>query len=280
MNSQKLFVKNVPELECLSETPKVFWYASAGRDFRGPVFFTNHHIHRMSSPGFKKPELFIFTSIGPEIHELKNDIRNYARVVYNDNITKVKVRKYKELDILPHFRFKIDYNHVSDIMVERYPPGRKGIYFELEIIGNDYNEIQKVLYFEKENIDTFKKLVLQHRLFDVQYLCATREGCGFGGCCKSIVDYIYKDHAPYFFSHKGFKPEFNILFNDFSRTLFKQEMDRVDTASYYENFFHYIPEKGRYFQNQTIFRLFYRGDPLKNHKIEVTKLIFNPKSYI
>ena len=261
MNSQKLFIEKVPELECLSETPKVFWYASAGRDFRGPVYFTDVHIRMMGNTGFKKPELFVFTSIGPEIHELKKDIRRNVRYVYNDGQTKIKVRKYKKLDILPYYCFEIDYNHIQDFIVEEYPPGQKAMYFELEIIGDNYNEIQKVLYFEKENIDTFKELVLQHRFFDVQYLCALREGCGAGGCCKSIIDYIYKDHAPHFFSHEGFKPEFNILFNDFTMDLFKEQVDEGDEVTYYENFYYYIDELNSSRQMETIFRLFYNDDP-------------------
>lgn len=279
MNSKRLFYRSVPELECLSEKPKVFWYASAGKDFRGPVFFTGSHIRCIGNSGFVKPELFVFTSIGPEIYELKEDIKNHIRYVFDDNQTKIRVKNFKELEILPHFNFKIDYNRIADFMVEKYQPNRKAMYFELEIIGEHYNEIQKVLYFEKENIDTFEKLVLRHRLFDVQYLCATREGCGFGGCRKSIIDYIYKDHAPDFFSHRGFRPEFTILFNDFTKSLFKEEVNKVDTLTYFENFYHYIHEEGSYFQRQTIFRLFYKDDPHKEQKIKLTHSIFNPKPY-
>lgn len=44
MKSGRIFKQRVEELERLSDNPTIFWYVSAGDDFRGPNFLTDFHI--------------------------------------------------------------------------------------------------------------------------------------------------------------------------------------------------------------------------------------------
>lgn len=231
MDTQRIFVEKVEELEVLSERPKVFWYVSAENDYKGPMFLTQHHIQQLKKHyGLElvKPELFVYNCIGYGGVELKNKLSQGSGVLlYRDESVEVKGSNYKIIEMRELIRpkpkddFLIEIEHSSSRyfnpdhiytpMFDLIDRGLGVFYFEMEINGKDYSEKQKVLYFEYEDIDLFHKVIL-HRFFDVVYLCATREGIGcYGGRGKSIVDYIYNDGNPNFYIEKGFKPEFTIL---------------------------------------------------------------------
>ena len=262
MESTRLFTQKVPGLEDLPEKPLVFWYVSAGKDFRGPVFLTQQHINKLSKyngKDFSKPDLFVYNCLGPEVGELKRLIEN-DQVLWEDQSTSVKATHYQELRLNGEFNLEVDPGYI-EVNKNQIPEGlERAFYVELEIKGEGYSEAQKVLYFEHENIDFFQKVILTDN-FDVKYLCATREGCGMGGCLKSIIEFIYKDNPHVIL--EGFKPKFVIPFNDFTEDILKntgENSDLFSVKNYWENYIHEKYESNIYNKEKSsekIFRLSY-----------------------
>lgn len=224
MESQKLFVKRVAKLEELPEKPKVFWYVSAGDDFRGPVFLTQYHIdHEARHHGrdLEKPDLFVYNCLGQEVEDLKSKLSRGRTVeLFNDGGTRIVANNYQVLDLNEDVNFQVNPDYIEVGHVLDSTKQKTAFYFELDIINRNYTETQKILYFEAENIDFFKKIILSD-FFETRYLCATREGMAYGNCKKSIIDYIYRDAQPSFYTVNGFRPKYNILFDDFTNDVFQ-----------------------------------------------------------
>jgi len=208
MDTQKLFTERITELENLSNCPSIFWYVSAGKDFRGPNFLTEHNINRLSKhhgKNFIKPELFVYNCLGNYVEDLKNELSNGDGVVlFSDDITTIKGSNFRVLSTVGSINLEPD---LKNNRISCTPPikGEEAFYFELTITGSDYSETQKILYFEAENIDFFHKIILKN-IFNVIYLCATQTGS-----VKTIIEHIYYDEYPDFFISQGFRPVFNII---------------------------------------------------------------------
>lgn len=246
MESQKLFVNRVAELDELPVKPKVFWYVSAGDDFRGPVFLTQYHIdHEARHHGrdLEKPDLFVYNCLGPEVQDLRIKLSSGRRVeLFNDGGTSIVAKNYKIVDLNEDIDFYVNPDYIEVGHIRDTTNQKKAFYFELEIISRNYTETQKILYFEAENIDFYNKIILSD-FFETYYLCATREGMGFGNCKKSIIDHIYRDAQPSFYSERGFKPKYGILFYDFTNSLFQEEIVDSLLLSATEDHVHYICDK-------------------------------------
>lgn len=216
MQTRELFDRQIEPLESLPYKPNVFWYPSAGKDFRGNVFLTDIHINhekRYHGREYEKPDLFIFNCLGiGEIEEIKNNIQN-GNPLFEDDRTKITGKNLQEFGInKENLGLTINPDFV-EITNEKIPEeGKEAFYFELEITGKEdgYRETQKVLYLEHENIDVFEKIILKG-YFHVLYLCAICEGCAWGNCKKSIIEHIYKDAFPNFYISQGFKPKYAIV---------------------------------------------------------------------
>ena len=208
MDTSKLFKNQVTELETLSNKPTVFWYVSAGDEFRGPVFLTQHHIDHLSRYNgreFIKPDLFVYNCLGEEVKDLRKKLSQGRVDLSVDDITKIEGVNYQSLSIRDDLGFHIDQEYINLAP----DSGSEAFYFELIITGEEYTETQRVLYFEHENIDFFNKIILKN-YFNVKYLCATTEGIYGGRCMISIAQHIYKDTQPLFFTDIGFKPNYFI----------------------------------------------------------------------
>lgn len=246
MDTQKLFVEKSAKLEELSIKPKIFWYVSAGADFRGPVFLTQYHIdHEKKHHGreLQKPDLFVYNCLGPEVQKLKNQLSMHRSVVlFDDRGTRIEGKNYEILKLNNNINFQVNPAYIIEDHIENTTTHKEAFYFELEIsFNNIYTETQKILYFESENIDFFDKMILSD-YFETLYLCATREGLGFGNCRKSIIEYIYGDSHPSFYSDRYFKPKYNILFTDFTLGKFKEAIVDSEILTATENYVNYIQE--------------------------------------
>lgn len=237
MDTTRLFTREIKELEELPEKPDIFWYPSAGKDFRGNVFLTDYHmnferVHHGKT--YSKPDLFVFNCLGiarnPESEEIKQKI-NRGEPLYEDSLTRITGHNLKEFGIRQDVvRLEVNPRYVEKRIVNIPEPGKEAFYFEIEITGKEhhYKETQKILYLEHENIDVFRKIMLRS-YFNVLYLCASREGCGFGGCKKSVIDYVYRNAYPHFYIDQGFMPEFTIVFHDFVRDVFNNAVANSET---------------------------------------------------
>jgi hypothetical protein len=74
------------------------------------------------------------------------------------------------------------------------PQSKESILLRIRHYKQELHWDTKDFYFEAENIDFGK---LYYLILKTSYLCATREGMGFGK--KSIIDHIYRDAQPSFY---------------------------------------------------------------------------------
>jgi hypothetical protein len=265
MKISDLFISKIEELELLPKDPKIFWYVSAGADFRGPVFLTDcwiQHELKHHKKKFVKPDLFLYNCLGPEVRELKEKLINGRVELFNDGRTNIFGINYRTLDLNRNIiHYYINPNYIEsgavvqdhEFMLRR---GNEAFYFELKISWDDNIEYQKIFYIEIENINFFTEVILRGP-FEVVYLCATKEGCGIGGCKKSIIEYIYKDSAPLFFSDRGFRPKYNIIFNDFTKDVFDQVIKNSKVISVRKKYGEYILESNRFSPDSTIYKVEY-----------------------
>jgi hypothetical protein len=249
MDAGKIFVEDCTKLAELPSKPKIFWYVSAGHDFRGPVFLTQNHIdfeEKHYGKKLQKPDLFVYNCMGQEVQELKDKLSEGGRVeLFNDLGTKIVGDNFEILKLNNSINFQVDPLFIDVENVQKYSSHREAFYFELEIINRNYREKQKVLYFEAENIDFFDKIILAD-FFETLYLCATKEGCGFGNCKKSIIDFIYNDSTSLFYSDFGFKPTYNILYTDFTHKIFQKSIAESKILTAKEDYVNYIQENQEY----------------------------------
>lgn len=212
------------------DKPNVFWYVSAGIDFRGCVYLSDYIINKKKSYGvcdrkdmsldnpvlncsnreYEKPDFFVFNCIGYEIDYIKNHYKE------KDSPIEVFSDKKIEINVVEFYPLKSNEEKLSF--------GAKACLLKIEMncLIEEHKEYAYVLYFEEENINFFNKVILKN-YFNVLYLCATREGCGCGGCRKSIIDYIYKDNSPSYFYEKNFRPKYIVAFHNFTNTILKNE---------------------------------------------------------
>lgn len=259
MDSLQLFTQSIPELEYLPTKPRIYWYPSAGIDFRGPVAFTKYRIqHQKIHHGrdYLKPDLYIFNCLGPEVTDLIRRLEQGVEVeLFNDCITKIVAKNYQLLVVRDDISFEInpEFIDVEILNLDEYQTNI-AFYFELEVSSESYCETQKILYFKAENIDFFEKIILTN-IFETSYLCNTREGLSWGGCNKSIIEHIYKDNYPHFFTTQGFKPKFNILSTNFTKELFETAVEGlISIVPYYGN---YISESEEFRNDSMIYKLSY-----------------------
>jgi len=83
-----------------------------------------------------------------------------------------------------------------------------------------------VLYLEWENNHVWDVLFHAGRYFTLDYLCATREGLGFGGCGKSVLKHIYEEDRIRDAHRHGVSPEYVITCEDYTDELFRREAAR------------------------------------------------------
>lgn len=213
--------------------PNVYWYVSAGMDFRGPVYLTDYHINHLKRHHqyeLKKPDLYVFNCLGDEIKELidnRDIIRNGAYTVYADGRTEILVTKYVALSI---DREKVNYQinpqfvekaHVSDPMKKKNHDAAL-LRLKIKSLSIGFEEEVKVIYLQMENINCFHEFILKHKAVNVQYLCTIREGLAWGNCKRSMIKEIYNTNHHYL--PQGFNPEYVITFNDFTKSLFLDRM--------------------------------------------------------
>ena len=272
MDSLKLFKTKIDELENLPDKPKTFWYVSAGQDFRGLVFLSQFHIDHIKKHNGRElinPDLFVFNCLGFEVTQLREKLDNGEKTIYKDDHVVINVINYINLPLKEELIEKhVNTNHINFDHITYPEKGKEAFYLEVKITGKSYSEVKKLLYFEYENISFFNNVILQN-FFEIMYLCNIREGCGFGGCKKSIIQHIYEDGAPLFYSDKGFKPLFNLLFTDFTSSIFKEIATKNSVFSAQNKYIrYYIKDKKitcndnetkiEYYDDCEIFRIKYK----------------------
>jgi len=205
----------------------------------------------------------VFNGLGPDTDELYATLRNNAmHILFEDDKTRILAYGFQELTLKDEIeqQLNISEEYILDARKYAQRPKTKVYLFNVTITTKKENsERHKVLYFEHENIDFLKNIILAD-FFEVTYLCATREGLGYGGCKKSIIQQIYKDAAPNFYIDRGFKPNTLILFNDFTKEVFIDAATKDAAFTYQENYGYYPCENIKRWRDATVFRLTYENN--------------------
>jgi len=231
--------------------PKVCWYVSAGNDFRPLVFLSDaYRENRLKEHPIPRPDLFIYSCLGNDgLHSLKAGM-----TVFQDKRTSIKILSLQPLRL---DRGKVTYlinpdfvRGVNDPLLDsNYDAALMQVEVNSLTLGT--SDRFPVLYLAMENINCFEEL-MSKGFFDVQFLSATREGLGFGGCGKSILRHVYTERRNL---TANFHPRFVITWSDHTDALFCKiseqcypEMRRVadyipeNHGAHDHNFYELFPE--------------------------------------
>ena len=264
MNTRALFQHAVPELENLPQNPKILWYVSAGADFRSVSFLSDRHINNQRKHHgreLSRPDLFVFNGLGKDTDTLISNIRNNNHYeIFSDHSTRIVASGFRALQLNDSIEEQLiissGYFSESGDYLQR--EGTQVSFFKVTVASEGESDTFNFLYFEHENIDFFNKIILGNH-FQVEYLCATREGMGWGNCRKSIVDHVYKDGAPTFYIDRGFKPKYLILFNDFTRDIFIEAASHERHFTCKSDYANYPFENIENNRDATVFKLEYNN---------------------
>src|SRR5690625_2556829 len=167
MNTSNLFQHSIPALENLPAVPKIFWYVSAGDDFRPISFlssFNRNHQLEHHGRAFSKPDLFVFNGLGRESDELYTNLRTrFRHVLFEDDNTRIVASGFQELALKDEIEQQLQISSDYFLLAEEYAQrsSTRVYLFNVRItsVGRG-TETHKVLYFEHENIDFFKNIIL------------------------------------------------------------------------------------------------------------------------
>jgi hypothetical protein len=158
----------------IGENPNIAWYPSAGDDFRDVIeAVTRTRI---------KADLFFHTDYNKEHVKLR------IGVVFKDNYTVVIIKNITELK----FRENVNYFVNPDYVVSPDDSYNRPKIYLLDVeIECGHGIINKpVIYFFMENINFLKEVLLKFKL-NLSHFIKVKEGCGYGGCKKSISVIYY-----------------------------------------------------------------------------------------
>ena len=199
--------------------PKVCWYASAGHDFRPLVFFSEaYRKQHLGHLRIRRPELFIYTCLSGDGAGLKQLATGLT--LFEDGRSRITLVQKTPLRIdrsRLSYRIDPDYIYSPEDPLQELDHDAALLEVKVESLTKGTAETFAVLYLAMENINCFEEL-LSTGLFNVQYLCTTREGVGMGGCKKSVLEHIYAEGR---LSPKNFDPPFVITWEDYTDELFR-----------------------------------------------------------
>lgn len=221
----------------LPKISRILWYPRAGEDFHPFNFLCKSNIERWQKKVNKakkgiilrKPDLFVYSCLGKELRNAAQNPNDPITVFQDEHsIIKLGERIHLKID-----RNKVDYQIDDEKILHATDPFQGGFdhdcwVADVTVVSKTDNvrEKSKLLYFMMENNNFLESLLLKFSPFKIEYLCAISEGCGKGGCKKSVVQTIFKDHAPQYVMEKGFKPTVALIFNDFTKDVFRNNLKK------------------------------------------------------
>jgi len=259
MEIRKLFKDPPKEILELPINPKTLWYVSAGKDFRANYFFSNFNLSSElvnNNRKFCKPDLFVYNCLGNEVNELKKSgstiIQDPGMIdeidLFDDYGSIIYLHKYIPLHLdytVINYGINPEYYNVNNCQPSDNLQNSKAFYLEVKLErSNTKNEIQRILYFEQENANFFKEVILR-RFFNVVYLKAICEGIAGGCALQSIMQLIYVKGQPLFYTNEGLTPKHIIL--EKGGTAYKIFQGVAENSIFFEAI-----DYGRYTSSDTI----------------------------
>ena len=204
--------------------PRACWYVSAGRDFRPLVFFSDaYRQHRLAHLDLPRPQLFVYSCLSPGGEGLFGLVA--GATLYRDPRTEITLAALQPLRIdRDQVVCRINPAHVHFVQDPLPEHGYDAALLEVEVRSLTLGTCDRfpVLYLAMENLNCFDAL-MSRGPFDVDCLCATREGLGMGGCGKSIFSHVYGEGR---FLGTPFNPRHVITWSDCTDELFRRAAGR------------------------------------------------------
>lgn len=220
-------------LQRLSPKPRIFWYPSGGVDTRPFSFIAEPSYRRWQAKGLyaPRPDLFVYTCLGiEESDSLKASLYPHLPLAWFADHQQVQDRT--RITIGPRTLLRINrnlvqYNINPDFVHFAEDPLKIGAnhdawFAEVTFSSRnpDLTEKWPLLYLKMENNNFLHSVLVGLSPFELTHLCAVREGCGMGGCGRSVIDTIYHEHHPDLLRSSGLSPEVVIAFKDYTRGVF------------------------------------------------------------
>lgn len=191
--------RDAPEaLAALPAHPVVCWTVSAGHDFRPLVFFSRPGCRALAERAglppceAPVPDLFIHTSLPfPEGNDGLHGLPCRG-TVYADRHTEIRIEDklalHLDRDRVPYEILRAHHHAALDPLLAH---DHDAALFTIRLLCLDtgHEETVRLLYLAMENLNAGDAL-LTTGPFDLRYLVATREGLGFGGCNRSILQHL------------------------------------------------------------------------------------------
>gem|GEM_PF-2119483 len=175
----------------------VVWHPSAGRDWRPFVFWSKGYLERkVKFSGLTPATLHVMTTLNCSAKELMEFLESDERVAWQDERTMIRLVEFEYVALRcedlwrrpsrEHYHFEGRNNEC--VFRQRGADGFSGV---IEVIDKESGHVERIpmLYLLSENIATYEHFV-SSGLFQVRHVPATCEGLGFGGCQRSLINYL------------------------------------------------------------------------------------------
>lgn len=173
----------------------VAWHPSAGHDFSPLVAYSKGYLCGKEALSDLTPAtLHIMTCLACCEEELMEILESEERVLFEDGRTHMRIVNYQMLELknedLWRRPSRRNFNLSGREEVFRQQKS-DGFIAQVEIRCKEtgYCERVPMLYLLGENIATYHTFI-QSGLFKVRHIKATCEGLAFGGCSRSLIDFI------------------------------------------------------------------------------------------
>lgn len=178
-----------------TDLSSVVWHPSAGVDFSPIVAYSKGYLGTKEALADLTPAtLHVMTCLGMCEEQLMKRLQSEDRILFEDERTRMRIADYEMLALKNEClwrrpsRRNFNLNGRETLFREQESDG---ISARVEILCKEtrYLERVPVLYLFSENIATYEEFV-RSGLFKIRHVKAVCEGLAFGGCSRSLIDYL------------------------------------------------------------------------------------------
>lgn len=164
------------------------------------------------------PELFVYTCLGPNVPDGVHKAFFETGILFEDDRTVIESVNAEKLRIdRDLYRYEIDQEYM-DFTEQGLDPlrtlGYDAVFSRVRLKDKQagYSEELDLLYVLGENINFYEQVVREGHV-EVLHLCTIREGLGFGGGRRSVIQHAFEGRGPL---PDFLRPETIVSFSDFT----------------------------------------------------------------
>jgi hypothetical protein len=208
--------------------PKILWYPSGELDFLPLGYYSRKFRQRFQDHigHIEEPELFVYTCLGPGLPKTIQYYFFRKRILLDNSDFLIEVVHARRHHINRHFyKYQIDPDYIDFVELGLDPLtsiGFDAIFAKVRVTQKHDRKFEEfdLLYLLAENIN-FLEEVVRKRLVKVLHLCTIREGTGFGGCRRSVIEHAFEINN----YHRGLlNPQTIISFSDFTLDIIRRRL--------------------------------------------------------